>query len=43
MGEIDICDIAIELDNRDEIFQLPRGLQYIYGTESLCKPIFNLL
>jgi IS5 family transposase len=30
MGEIDITQINIELDSRDEIPQLLRGLQYLY-------------
>ncbi len=43
IGEIDITEINIELDNRDEIPQLLRGLQYIYSNESLCNNVFKPL
>ena len=43
MGEIDITEINIELDNRDEIPQLLRGLQYIYSNESLRNKVFKQL
>ncbi len=43
MGEIDITQIDIELDNRDEIPQLLRGLQYIYTNETLRDKVFKLL
>jgi hypothetical protein len=33
MGEIDVSAITIELDNRDEIPQLLRGLQFVYNDE----------
>jgi hypothetical protein len=42
-GEIDIATLEIELDNRDEIPQLRRGLQYIYRQEPLRNKIFKLL
>lgn len=43
MGEIDITAIEIELDNRDEIPQIIRGLQYLYTHEQIRKKIFKLL
>jgi len=43
MGEIDINQIVIELDSRDEIPQLLRGLQYIYSRVPLRNKIFKLL
>lgn len=43
MGEIDITQINIELDSRDEIPQLLRGLQYLYQSVSLRNKIFKLL
>ena len=43
MGQIDIKDIVIELDNRDEIPQLLRGLQHLYANESTRNDIFKLL
>jgi len=43
MGEIDVTQINIELDSRDEIPQLLRGLQYLYSSETLRNKIFKLL
>jgi len=43
MGEIDINMIDIELDNRDEIPQLLRGLQHVYSNESVRRKVFKLL
>jgi hypothetical protein len=43
MGEMDIATVPIELDSRDEIPQLLRGLQYIYATPTLRRRIFNIL
>jgi len=43
MGEIDIASIEFETNNRDEIPQLLRGLQYIYCNEQLRSTVFNLL
>ncbi len=43
MGEMDIADVPIEVDSRDEIPQLLRGLQYIYATPALRRRVFNIL
>jgi len=43
LGEIDISAIPIELDNRDEIPQLLRGLQFIYNNVKIRTEIFKLL
>jgi transposase, IS5 family len=43
MGQIDINDIKIELDTRDEIPQLLRGLQYLYTNKTTRRQIFRLL
>jgi transposase, IS5 family len=43
MGQIDIKDIKIELDNRDEIPQLLRGLQHLYANEKTRNEIFTVL
>lgn len=43
MGEIDIPDIKIELDNRDEIPQTLRGLQYIYCNHEIRQKVFDIL
>jgi transposase, IS5 family len=43
MGQIDIKDIVIELDTRDEIPQLLRGLQHLYTNEITRHEIFKLL
>jgi len=43
MGQIDIKDIHIELDTRDEIPQLLRGLQHLYANEETRHEIFNIL
>lgn len=39
IGEINITDVEIEIDTRDEIPQLLRGLQYIYSTPKLWKKV----
>ena len=43
MGEMDITAVPIELDSRDEIPQLLRGLQYIYATPTVRRRIFDIL
>lgn len=43
MGEIDIAQINIELDSRDEIPQLLRGLQHIYCNVASRNKVFKLL
>lgn len=43
MGQIDIKDIQIELDTRDEIPQLLRGLQHLYTNEETRHEIFSIL
>jgi hypothetical protein len=43
MGEYDIASVEIELDTRDEIPQLLRGLQHIYATTGLRKRVFEVL
>lgn len=43
MGQIDIADIQIELNTRDEIPQLLRGLQHLYRNKKTRRRIFTLL
>lgn len=43
MGQIDIKDIQIDLDTRDEIPQLLRGLQHLYTNEATRHEIFKIL
>lgn len=43
IGEVDIGSIEIELDTRDEIPQILRGLQHIYVNELVRKKVFNEL
>jgi transposase, IS5 family len=43
MGEMDIADVPIELDSRDEIPQLLRALQFIYADSKLRRRIFDIL
>jgi hypothetical protein len=43
MGQIDISDIKIELDTRDEIPSLLRGLQHLYTNETTRNETFRLL
>ena len=43
MGEMDIATVPIELDSRDEIPQLLRGLQHLYSTPTLRRRIFDIL
>jgi IS5 family transposase len=43
MGELDIAAIQIELNSRDEIPDILRGLQYLYANESARRKVFRLL
>jgi IS5 family transposase len=43
MGEIDISSVQIEVDTRDEIPQLLRGLQWIYSTPSVWRKVQRTL
>jgi len=43
MGEMDIATVPIELDNRDEVPQLLRGLQHLYAAPALRRRIFDIL
>lgn len=43
MGELDIGEVPIELDSRDEIPQLLRGLQHIYTNRGVRGRVFNVL
>lgn len=43
IGEVDISQIQFDLQSRDEIPKLLMGLQYIYSTPELRKPVFELL
>jgi IS5 family transposase len=43
MGELDIGAVQIELDSRDEIPQLLRGLQHIYTTPLVRRRVFVAL
>jgi transposase, IS5 family len=43
MGEFDIGAVEIELNTRDEIPQLLRGLQHLYVTARIRKQVFELL
>jgi len=43
LGEIPLEELTIELNNRDDIPAVLRGLQYIYTTPSLCKQVFTIL
>jgi hypothetical protein len=43
MGELDIGDVPIELDSRDEIPQLLRGLQHIYTNRGVRRRVFVAL
>jgi hypothetical protein len=42
-GEVDISKINFDLNSRDDIPKILRGLQYIYITEAIRTLIFNLL
>ena len=42
-GQVDISKIKFNLKSRDDIPRILRGLQYIYVTDSIRKPIFELL
>jgi hypothetical protein len=41
-GEVDISKINFDLNSRDDIPKILRGLQYIYITEAIRTLIFNL-
>lgn len=43
MGEIDIADVVIEINNRDEIPELLRGLQHLYTNTAIRTAIFKEL
>jgi hypothetical protein len=43
MGEMDIATVPIDVDSRDEIPQLLRGLQHIYATPTLRRRVFEIL
>ena len=43
IGEVDISKINFNLKSRDDIPKILRGLQHIYITEAIRKPIFELL
>src|SRR3990167_4113795 len=43
LGQLAIADIQINPKSRDDIPKILRGLQYIYLTDSIRKPIFTLL
>lgn len=43
MGELDISAVDIELDSRDEIPQLLRGLQHIYTNTVVRQRVFDIL
>jgi hypothetical protein len=43
MGEMDIAAVPIELDSRDEIPQLLRGLQHLYSISTVRRRIFDIL
>jgi hypothetical protein len=43
LGQIDIKNIKLELDTRDEIPQLLRGLQHLYSNEETRREIFTIL
>jgi hypothetical protein len=43
IGQVDICDIPIDLQCRDELPQLLLGLQAIYGDKQVHKDVFAIL
>lgn len=43
IGEIDVSEITIELNNRDEIPQLLRGIQFIYKNNKLLNSILKIM
>jgi IS5 family transposase len=43
MGEVDISAVQIEVDSRDEIPQLLRGLQHLYANPALRRRVFDIL
>lgn len=42
-GEINIADIELDANSRDDIPQLLRGLQYLYVTPALRTEVFQIL
>ena len=43
LGQSDIAAIEFDERSRDDIPQILQGLQYIYMTPDLCKPVFSIL
>ena len=43
MGEMDISAVDIEIDSRDEIPQLLRGLQHLYTNTAVRRRVFDIL
>ncbi len=43
LGEIDIASIQLDIRSRDDIPQVLRGLQYVYGDKSLREQVFAIL
>jgi IS5 family transposase len=43
LGEIDIASIQLDINSRDDIPQLLRGLQYLYEDNSLREQVFAIL
>jgi hypothetical protein len=43
LGAIGISDIQFDLQSRDDIPQVLRGLQYIYTNSETCQAVFEIL
>ena len=43
IGQVDICDIPIDIQSRDEIPQLLLGLQAIYSDRQVRDNVFSIL
>ena len=43
IGQASIAAIKFDIKSRDDIPKILRGLQYIYITDSIRQPVFNLL
>lgn len=43
LGEVNIADIELDLQSRDDIPNILRGLQYVYCTTPIKDKLFNLL
>ena len=43
LGEASIAEVQLDLDSRDEIPQLLRGLQHLYLTPPLRQEVFQIL